>query len=63
MAEEAAEPLLGDLHLNLHGDAADGNNRKEEEKLLALASRTDWMPSWYWEETPLYSGYPNSEPA
>ncbi|KAF8695559.1 hypothetical protein HU200_037408 [Digitaria exilis] len=54
MGEEAAAPLLGDLH----GDAADGNNRKEKEEELPAptrSSRTDSRRSipgcWDWEET------------
>ena len=45
MGEEAAAPLLGDVHLNinLHG------NRKEEEELPATANRR-WTLGWDWAE-------------
>ena len=57
MGEEAAAPLLGDVHLNinLHGDGdaddIDGSNRKEEEEeeLPATANRR-WTLGWDWEE-------------
>ncbi|OEL14877.1 Protein DETOXIFICATION 18 [Dichanthelium oligosanthes] len=55
MGEEAAAPLLGDVHLNLnlHGDA-DGNDRKEVELPAAPTNRTDdsrrWMLGWDWAE-------------
>jgi hypothetical protein len=51
MGEEAAAPLLGDVHLsiNLHGDGdADDGNRKEEEELPATAKR--WTLGWDWAE-------------
>ena len=47
MGEEAAAPLLGDVHLNinLHG------NRKEEVELLpATANRRGTTLGWDWEE-------------
>jgi len=56
MGEEAAAPLLGDVHLNinLHGDGdaddIDGTNRKEEEEELPATANRRWTLGWDWEE-------------
>ena len=46
MGEEAAAPLLGDVHLNinLHG------NRKEEVELLPATANRRWTLGWDWAE-------------
>ena len=47
MGEEAAAPLLGDVHLNIN---LPGNRKEEVELLPATANRRGTMLGWDWEE-------------